>query len=152
MAKLVLVSNKHRIAGKLTKLFTGEYIYHAGWLSDEGMFYDMNLLSRRRQWPRYTDAELFLFDFPEVTTEYLEHQLTTDESTYGVWDYLLFALRPIYHLFGKSTVNVNGQICSEKCANDLRNNGVKLPWKATDPPPSPADLFRWVLTLPNRRV
>lgn len=146
--KLVFVSNQQRLAGKLTKFFTGEYVYHCGWLDPKAeLFYDMHLLRRRRKWPRYTDAELFYYDFPEVTAEYLEHQLTADGSTYGFRDYLLFALRPIYHLFGKSTINAGGQICSEMCNVDLLNSGVKTPYRAGDAPPSPADLFRWCKTL-----
>lgn len=151
MAKLAIIFNKRKLLGKLTKLFTGEYAYHQGWVVDD-IFYDQHLLLRRRNWPKYESDQVELYDFPEVTKEFLEYQLTNDNSTYGFYDYILFALRPIYHLFGKSTVNAHGQICSEKCANDLRNCGVKVPWMPTDPPPSPADLYRWAQGLPDRSL
>jgi hypothetical protein len=53
----------------------------------------------------------------------MEHLLSTDENAYGVLDYCLFALRPLYHLFGKSTRNAGGVICSEMVYNVLKNNG-----------------------------
>jgi len=47
--------------------------------------YDMNLLRRRRKWPHYPEAQVALFDSPaDVTREYLEEQLTSDENRYGV--------------------------------------------------------------------
>lgn len=146
MAKLVFVSNKNKWLGKLTKLFTGSYVYHCGWLADNNMFYDMNLLRRRRTWPRYGEDQVELFEIPEITDTYLEFQLTHDTSKYGYVDYLLFALRPLYHLVGLSTRNVGGQICSEMCNIDMLNNGVKTPFRATDESPSPADLHRWCIS------
>jgi len=147
MAKLVFVSNEDRIHGILTKIFTGSYIYHVGWLDEEsGLFYDMHLLRRRRKWPRYKDSKIEMFDFPEVTGKYLEHQLTNDTSSYGFIDYLLFGLRPFYHLIGRSTRNAGGQICSEACNVDLLNHGFKTGYRATDAPPSPVDLYKWCKT------
>lgn len=139
--------NSKKVAGKLTKFFTGCYAYHAYWVDEKnGKMYDMNLLRRRREWPHYdTNIEVILFDVPEVTTEFLEHKLDTDTSTYGWKDYLLFSIRPIYHLFGKSTRNVNGIICSEMVNNDMWECGVKTPWKPSDPPPSPCDLLKWFM-------
>ncbi|MDO8294374.1 MAG: hypothetical protein Q7T29_16150 [Gallionella sp.] len=48
----------------------------------------------------------------------MERQLDVDTATYGWQDYLLFALRPLYHLLGKSTRNAGGVICSEMVNND----------------------------------
>ena len=144
--KLAVIFNQDRIFGKLTKIFTGCYAYHVGWVDEErGLFYDMNFINRRRPWPRYRGSNVMLFDVPEVTREYLEHQLTHEESIYGFLEYSLFLVRPIYHLFGKSTRNAGGLICSEKCNNDMRNCGVWTPWEKSDAPPSPCDLYRFMM-------
>ena len=127
----------------LTKLFTGSECYHVGF-TDGARFWDMNLIRRRRLWPGlYPESHVRLADCPvDVTAEYLEHRLDTDEATYGWKDYLLFALRPLYHLFGQSTRNAGGVICSEMVYNDLKANG----WTATfEEVPSPADLERVLL-------
>lgn len=146
--KLAVIHNKHKLSGKLTNFFTGSYAYHVAWVDEEnGLMYDMNLLRRRRPWPHYDDAtELNLYDVPEVTSEYLEHQLTTDESWYGVIDYLLFLTRPLYHLVGKSTRNAGGIICSEQINIDLWNCGVQTPYQLNGEPPSPADIEKWIRT------
>jgi len=146
MTKLVFISNKHTWQGILTKLFTGDYIYHCGWLVDD-MFYDMHLLRRRRSWPRYEDATKYIVEFPQVTKEYLESRLTEDESVYGILDYLLFGLRPIYHFFGVSTRNNGGVICSEMCSNDLSECNVTNPFRASREPPSPVDLYKWAISI-----
>jgi hypothetical protein len=106
--------------------------------------YDMHLIRRRRAWPHYPEAQVLLFDAPSVTVEYLEHMLETDTATYGWRDYLLFALRPIYHLLGRSTRNAGGVICSEMINNDIRACGGKTPWHPDDAPPSPCDLYGWL--------
>jgi len=109
----------------LTKLFTGSTCYHVFFVDEKhGLMYDMNLLRRKRLWPHYPEGHYKLADCPvPVSSEYLELKLATDNSTYGWRDYLLFALRPIYHLFGKSTRNKDGVICSEMVYNDLVENG-----------------------------
>lgn len=64
-----------------------------------------------------------LFDAPcNVTRDYLESKLETDTAWYGMKDYILFALRPLFHLFGKSTVNAGGVICSEMVRQHLTGN------------------------------
>lgn len=109
--------------------------------------YDMNLLRRRRPWPAYgPNTDVSLYSCPEVTKEYLEWQLSHDDNVYGFLDYILFGLRPLYHLVGKSTRNASGEICSEMVNNDLRNCGVQTPFKPDDEVPSPADLERWLKT------
>ncbi len=131
----------------LTKFFTGSACYHVGF-TDGAHFWDMNLLRRRRLWPGlYPESHVRLADCPvDVTAEYLEHRLDTDEATYGWADYLLFALRPIYHLFGRSTRNAGGVICSEMVADDL----IALGWPVVfDEVPSPADLERLFLKGQN---
>jgi len=148
MAKLVVFSNCNKFLGKLTKLFTGSYAYHVGWLcEEEDKLFDMHLTRRRRVWSNYkNDKTSYIFyDFPFVTYNYLEHMLETDDSVYGVFDYALFALRPIYHLFGKSTRNNRGVICSEMCNWDLIRCGYKTPWPVIQGPPSPADIERWMI-------
>lgn len=143
--KLGIVFNHNKWNGKLTKLFTGCYAYHTTWVDEEeGFMYDMNKLRRKRHWPRYKQDEVLLYDFPQVTREYLERKLLTDDTTYGYVDYILFGFRWFYHLIGKPTRNAGGQICSEVTNVDLWNCGVKTPWHPKDAPPSPCDIFRWV--------
>lgn len=127
----------------LTKFFTGSECYHVGFTNGV-RFWDMNLIRRRRLWPGlYPASHVRLTECPvEVMAEYLDHRLDTDEATYGWRDYLLFALRPLYHLFGRSTRNAGGVICSEMVHDDLRACG----WAAVfDEVPSPADLERVIL-------
>ena len=146
--KLAIIFNASKFSGRLTKIFTGCHAYHVAWVDEaSGLMYDMHRLRRRRQWPRYHDADVLLFEFPSVTREYLERQLTADGSTYSWLDYLLFALRPVYHLFGRSTRNADGVICSEMVNIDLRACGVETPWDEFMPPPSPCDLYRWCKAL-----
>lgn len=142
--KLAVIFNNHKFSGRLTRLFTGCYAYHVAWVDEEtGLMYDMHLLRRRRLWPHYQEAQVLLFNFPQVTRPHLEQQLTLDNNSYGFIDYLLFALRPVYHLFGLSTRNAGGVICSEMVNIDLRACGVDTPWASADAPPSPCDLYRW---------
>jgi len=140
--KVVFVYNKFP-SSLLTLLATGSACYHVAF-SDDDYLWDMHLIRRRRLWPEYLQAHtVFTAPCPvEVTREYLDRMLDTDESVYGVWDYLLFALRPIYHLLGKSTRNRKGVICSEMVYDDLVKNG----WEVRFPEvPSPADLERIIL-------
>lgn len=127
----------------LTLLFTGSTAYHVLWATDTHI-YDMNLLRRRRPLDTYRNANVVYYDFPMVTALFLERRLTNDNSTYGFCDYLLFALRPIYHLFGKSTRNANGTICSEMVNQDLIDCGYATPWSIDSEAPSPADIERWL--------
>ena len=121
----------------LTKIFTGSSCYHVGF-TDGVKFWDMHLIRRRRLWSTYAHKQTVLIDTPvPITAEYLDHKLDTDEARYGIIDYLLFGLRPIYHLFGKSTRNVGGLICSEMVADDLNAHGWRYTFKEV---PSPADL------------
>lgn len=144
--KLAIIFNRRRFSGMLTRLFTGCYAYHCAWVDEEGgHMYDMHLIRRRRVWPYYDEGQVLLFDVPAVTREYLEHQLSTDSNTYGFFDYLLFGLRGLFHLVGKSTRNAGGVICSEMVNIDMRACAQGTPWRETDPPPSPCDLYRWLV-------
>ncbi len=144
--KIAIILNTGNLSGKLTKFFTGCYAYHTAWVDENaGLMYDMNLLRRRRKWPHYPDAQVALFDSPtDVTREYLEEKLTSDENRYGVLDYLMFALRWLYHLVGKSTRNAGGVICSEMVNNDIWACGGTTPWQPGDAPPSPCDILHWL--------
>lgn len=144
--KLAFIFNAHKTSGKLTHFFTGCYCYHVAWVDEEaGVMYDMHLIRRRRAWPHYQEAQVVLVDLPKVTRSYLEDKLTTDGSVYGWRDYLLFFLRPLYHLLGASTRNTGGVICSEMVNNDLWANGVPTHWQPGEAPPSPCDLYRWAM-------
>ena len=146
--KLAFISNKNKLSGKLTKFFTGTFCYHVAFVDlKTGRMYDMNLLRRKRLWPYYDSEEIRLVECPvDVPAEYLEAKLLTDENHYGFFDYCLFALRPLFHLFGKSTRNAGGVICSEMVYEDLKANGWQ---RRFDEVPSPADLEREILNLGN---
>jgi hypothetical protein len=129
-----------KISGKLTKFWTGSYAYHAFIVDeDNGVMYDQNLLVRVRNWPHYGDnTTIKLVESPvPISSDYMVQMLRTSEDAYGVLDYILFALRPIFHLFGRSTRNAGGVICSEMVYNVLKNNGWTHEFKEV---PSPADL------------
>lgn len=130
----------HGISSKLTKFWTGSSCYHVFFVDLENdKMHDMNLLRRRRVWTgQYDPKDVILVDAPvAITPTYLEYRLDVDDAKYGVFDYCLFALRPLFHLFGKSTPNKDGVICSEMVYNDLRACG----WTTVFPEvPSPADL------------
>lgn len=150
--KLAVIINASKLSGRLTKFFTGCPAYHVAWVDEEsGLMYDMNLLRRRRKWPYYPLDQVALFDAPgNVTQAYLEDKLTSDDNIYGFFDYLMFLLRPVYHLFGKSTRNAGGVICSEMVNNDIWACGGTTPWNPGDEPPSPCDILRWRLNEPQQ--
>lgn len=139
--KLVFIYG-NRLNSRLTKFFTKSTCYHVGF-TDGIKFWDMNLIRRRRIWPLYPVDRIIVVDCPaNVTPEYLDHMLDTDGARYGAWDYLLFGLRWAYHLFGQSTRNADGVICSEMVAGDLAACG----WPVRFPEvPSPADMELAVL-------
>lgn len=143
--KIALIYSEKKLSGILTKIFTGSYCYHVGWVdSDTDSFYDMHLIRRRRSWSEYSNEKTVrIANSPiAITRDFLEYKLSTDKATYGWKDYLLFALRPLFHLVGKSTVNAGGVICSEMIYNDLRECG----WYRHFPEvPSPADLEKELL-------
>jgi len=134
--KLAFIYGKQP-SSTLTKIFTGSSCYHVGF-TDGVKFWDMHLIRRRRLWSIYNDKKTVLIEAPvSITAEYLDHKLDTDEARYGVIDYILFGLRPIYHFFGKSTRNAGGVICSEMVVDDLNANGWRYTFKEV---PSPADI------------
>lgn len=139
-----------KLSARLTRFWTGSTAYHCGFVDDDpgqedgATFFDMNLLPRKVSWPRYhgPDKWVLLFDAPLLTRAQCERLLRRDGAVrYGVADYCLFALRPLYHLLGKSTRNAGGLICSELCTQWLSDAGyLNLP---LHPVPSPADLEAW---------
>lgn len=144
---IIIGNPKKNFLSRLTTIFTNCPAYHAGFLDEEtGMFYDMYWLRRRRKWPRYDSEQVVLFDEPYVTREYLEEQLSTDDSEYGFLDYISFAFKPIFHIFGKSTRNAGGIICSEMIVRDIVACGGITPFSTSDSPPSPCDLYAWLKT------
>jgi hypothetical protein len=146
--KIAIIFNADKLSGKLTNFFTGCHAYHVGFVDVENnKFYDMNLIRRRRIWSEYArKREYLLFEAPgNVTRDYLEHMLDTDKNRYGVIDYCLFALRPIYHLLGASTRNAGGVICSEMINIDVQACHGFTPWALDAPPPSPCDWHRYLV-------
>lgn len=137
---------KDKLSARLTLWFTGSTAYHCGFVDEtDGTWFDMSWLARKAPWPRYLPPKwVNLYDVPGLTREDCEAFLKRDSDIkYGVIDYLLFGLRPLYHLVGKSTRNASGMICSEMCALWLREVGHPAP---IQPVPSPADLERWAKT------
>ena len=135
-----------RLSSKLTFFFTRSRCFHVAF-TDTYYQWDMHLLVRRRLWPQYPEKNVILVDCPvEVSVADLEYELSTAEYTYSFLDYALFALRPLYHLFGKSTRNMNGKICSEFVADVLKSKGWKHEFKEV---PSPADMEEVLLGKRN---
>jgi hypothetical protein len=126
------------VSSALCRFFTGSTCFHVGF-TDGIHFWDMNLIRRRRFWADYrAEYPNVVVDAPvEITAQYLDNKLDTDNSRYGVIDYLLFGLRGVYHLFGSYTRNAGGVICSEMVFNDLVANGWNKTFREV---PSPADL------------
>lgn len=141
MIQIAIISNPSKISGLLTKLFTGSYAYHVGFVDTEhGKFYDMNLLFRRRLWPHYPEHTVKFYRCPvEVTGEMLEHELDTSEDWYGVLDYFAFGFKK---LFAGKRPSFKGETCSEKVEQILVKAGWESPFKGFTP--SPAD-FEGVL-------
>lgn len=143
--KIAFIYSSTKLSGQLTKLFTNSYCYHVGWVDEQtDTFYDMHLIRRKRRWSSYASGkEVVLINSPvQVTREWLEERLMSDDQTYGYFDYLLFGLRGLYHMLGLSTPNARGVICSEMVYLDLRANGWPHRFEEV---PSPADLERVLL-------
>ena len=133
-----------KLSAKLTKWFTGSTAYHCGFVDEkDGTFFDMNLTPRKVPWPRYSaPAWVTEYEVPKLKRKHCEEFLKVDGAIrYSVADYLLFGLRPLYHLFGKSTRNATGMICSEMCASWLYRVGYVD--ALTQEVPSPAVLEAW---------
>jgi len=168
--KIVFFFNAHKPLGKLTKYFTGCYAYHVGfWDPETDTVWDMYLLRRsyklKHRYPQsmIVDSEegldmyiagnipiIYSFDAPTwMTPEFLERRRMDDEDVYSALDYLLFSCRPLYHLFGKSTPNAGGKICSEMVYEDLMSaapHGSTYPLQMKfGEVPSPCDLYKRLL-------
>lgn len=143
--KIAFIYNEHKLSGKLTKFWTGSYCYHVAFVDEErGVMFDMNLIRRMRNWPYYgPETTVVLADAPvPVSYDFLFAKHKSSENKYGFADYVLFTLRPLFHLFGQSTPNARGEICSEMVANDLNENGWNHYYVEV---PSPATLEREIL-------
>lgn len=145
MIQLAIIYSKTKLSGRLTKFWTGEYAYHCGFLDAENdTFYEMNIMPRAVSWAakNYKDYSLHPTNLTaEDCFSYLKQDAL--HVRYGVFDYAMFALRPVYHLFGQSTRNFSGEICSEwlnKCLWRKTPNATQFNPK--DAPPSPADFAR----------
>lgn len=140
MIAIAIISNPHKISGKLTRIFTGSYAYHIGFVDLERQkFYDMNLLFRRRKWPHYPDETVKLYHCPvTISAAMLEAELDESEEAYGVMDYLSFSVKKLF----PKRPSFKGAICSEKVEQILvRRGGWVSPFEFV---PSPAD-FEQVL-------
>jgi hypothetical protein len=130
--------------------------------------WDMHKMMRKVFWPgRYPYSNFVLIDAPfELTPEQLDAEIVERTSAfceaksvrealvslYGFRDYIGFALRPLYHLFGKSTRNYGGVVCSGLLRDVAR---LEAGWVSpimgdtSAPEPSPAD---WCRALGQRLV
>lgn len=153
-----------KLSADLTKAFTGCRAYHIAFVCEEsGVGYDQHWLFRRFHWDgHYPADQVVLFDCPFPMTEAeLREEMLRDidalcdssgpmwqrllKTLYGMRDYSAFALRPLYHLLGRSTPNYAGRICSGR----IRDMGAERGWfelgTADDPEPSPCDWLRWLI-------
>lgn len=155
---LIYADPKKKFSARLTQWFTGSNCYHVAFFSEFGACYDMHRLVRYRPWlGLYASSNVVLIDCPfEITIGDLQLKVLYGvmqfcgakslgellASMYGFRDYIGLALRPLYHLFGKSTRNYGGRICS----GWMRDVAYQHDWTAlgrsSDPEPSPADWCR----------
>jgi len=140
--KLVVIKSKVHPLGILTRIFTGCFAYHVGFLDETaGVFYDVGAKGRRAiMWdsfynPKYMQVEYFR---AKVNVHYLKSMLQ-EKELYGFVDYFLFFFRWL----GFNVKNMNGVICSEMVNRDLRRFGVPTPWNPSESPPSPCDILEW---------
>jgi hypothetical protein len=136
MIVIAIISNEQKLSGKLSKFFAGSPAYHIAFVDlEKNKMYDMNLLFRRRIWPHYPEARVTLYKSPvELTGEYLEYCLDTDEDWYGVLDYLAFGWKKLFNT--KNVPSFKGAVCSEKISDILISKGWVSPFKNV---PSPTD-------------
>jgi hypothetical protein len=158
--KIFIAFNKDSISGKLTKLFTGCTAYHIGFIvPDSGYIYDMNLLFRRvkitEEKAQHIGDTIKLIDLPQgviLTEEDLIERVFSGvedlcdngsmlKNLYGFIDYIMYGFRWAYHLFGKSTPNFGGEICSEVVNNLLIDHGWSSPF--IKEVPSPCDFVKY---------
>lgn len=155
--KIFISFNSDKLSGKLTKFFTGCYAYHVGFAVPESKaIYDMNLLFRKIPLKeQYVGDKMFLFDLPpgvNITEQDLQDEINRGvadlcdngsmlKNLYGFVDYLAYGFRWVYHLFGKSTPNFQGVICSEKVNDLLIKHGWDSPFKYEVP--SPCDFAKY---------
>jgi hypothetical protein len=136
MICIFICNNKDKPSSWLTKFFAGSHAWHIGFVdTDNKKMYDMNLLFRRREWPHYKEGTYTLYECPiVVTSQDLEWYLDNDTDHYGVWDYLWFGVKKIWHKAKRPSFK--GSICSEKVNEILIHCGWKSPFKDV---PSPTD-------------
>ena len=143
--KLAIISSTTKLSGKLTKFWTGSYAYHCGFVDIESdTFYDMHWNPRCTTWTEHGYKDVQLFDVNLTLADCEQYRIRDRNITYGWRDYTLFALRPIYHFFGKSTRNPSGMVCSGWCNNLLWDKNIRAtPFSPMQEEPSPADLDRF---------
>jgi len=141
--KVAIIKSKKNILGWMTRIFTGCWAYHIGFLNETtGVFYDVGSDGRRAiMWdsfykPSRMQVELFKC---KVTEHYLKGMVSTSVERYGFVDYFLFFFRWL----GFKVKNMKGVICSEMVNRDLRKFSVSTPWHPNKPPPSPCDMLDW---------
>lgn len=137
--------------GKLCNLFTGCYCYHVGFVTDDKKWmYELNILRRRVSWEgRYPEENVMLVPCP-VKEEWLLDDIANYNghifdpgSWYGLANYLMFAVRPIYRVLGKQPKNFKGEICSQWVNEALIAAGVNTGFDKNAAPPSPCDLLKF---------
>lgn len=150
MVKLVFFHSRRNLLGKLTRLFTGSYIYHCGILVDSSILLDMYLTPRARLYQSIlndTSNHTVEIELPESVdkSKVLAYFLQTSAkgTLYSITDYMLFAIRPLLDKLSLTAVNTAGLICSEwanECIAYASSYKVVL-YPLHKGPPSPNHLF-----------
>ena len=146
-AKIVFIINKRKLFGILTRIFTGCYCYHCGILINN-YFYDVSLIRRRTKWTpeSYPDAKVIVFDSPvEIDENILIEKILDKNTIYGLFNYLLYGIKPIARFFKIPIKNMGGIICSSQVNEDLIDSGWKSPWPIEKHPPSPCVLLSYFI-------
>lgn len=157
--KLALIWSDKKLSAKLTEFFAGTRDYHIAFVSDDGVvMWDQHWLFRREDWQAYSRNKHFdLFPCPfEISPAQLDAEVFQDvidfcgkkpwlEVLYGWRDYIAFALRPVFHAFGRSTPNFGGRVCSGRIRDiGATHSGWLGLGTEQDPEPSPSDWRRWI--------
>lgn len=154
--KIIVFSNKKKLAGILCNIFTGGPEHHIGFMINDNI-YDMFLMRRKTKldhWKRRGQF-IYIFDSPvEISEEYFVNKILNDNVEYGFLDYIAFTYRWFFKiLLKKKLKDKSGLICSEMVNEDLIDNGFVTKFKKNDFPPSPHDMLKYLIKIsPNYKL
>ena len=140
--QVVFFINKRKFSAILTRIFTGCYCYHVGFVNSDYL-YDMSWMRRRAKWNPQQNTDYVIFDSPvDIPEEYFIDQILNNNTHYGFKDYAMFLFRPFQKLLQTTRNDNKGVICSEMVNKDLIKHGWKSPFHVNSHPPSPCDLLK----------